>query len=195
MISSYSTHFVHLCYGVGTGAGTPTSILGPSSPFQAGSSTYLADVVDQLGDSIVARCWWDTEPWAAMRQELVAAAGQPTAVLPPTFNVSGTHSPSPQLQVLTLRHHVSLPAGCQTQSCLHTLHRTCVSEPNGSSAAVQRVTAQAATVEDGVRWARVLAELAHGAAALCPASCRRACEYIGSRLQVQVGRYMTRHTG
>ena len=87
---------IHLRHGVGTGAGTPTSILGPASPFQQGCGTYLADVVDQLGDSIVARCWWDTEPWAAMRQELAAAAGQQNTAPPPTFNVSGTHSPSLQ---------------------------------------------------------------------------------------------------
>ena len=53
---------------------------------------------------------------------------------------------------------------------------------------MQRVMTQAATVEDSVRWARVLAELAHSAAALCPASCRRACEYIGCRLQVRTDR-------
>ena len=106
------THFVHLYHGLGTGAGTPTSILGPGSPFQGGSSTYLADVVDHLGDSIVARCWWDTEPWAAMRQELAAAGGQPTAPLPPTFTVSGTHSPSLHSQTLMLSYHlISLLVG------------------------------------------------------------------------------------
>lgn len=53
-----------------------------------------------------------------------------------------------------------------------------------SLAAMQRIMTQAAAAEDNVRWARVLAELAHSATTLCPASCRHACEYIGDRLQV-----------
>lgn len=85
----YQVLHVHLCAtGGDTGMGTPTSILGPSSPFQSVSGTYMADVVDQLADSIVARCWWDTEPWAAMRQELAAAAAGQASAAPMSFNVS-----------------------------------------------------------------------------------------------------------
>lgn len=60
------------------GVGTPRSTLGPGSPLDDSRGAYIADVVDQLGDDIAARCWWDIEPWAAMRQQLAAAAGQPS---------------------------------------------------------------------------------------------------------------------
>jgi hypothetical protein len=141
----------------------------------------MANVVDQLGDSIAARCWWDTEPWAATRQALAAAAGQPSAV-PPSFHVSMWHPlPRHAMQFPASRHHKpvgswSLHRGVATQACSQGCHPP----------AVQRVMAQVASIEDNVRWVRVLAELAHSAAALCPASCRRACEYIASRLQVWV---------
>ncbi len=50
---------------------------------------------------------------------------------------------------------------------------------------MQWVLTHATRGSDHVRWARVLAELAGCAAALCPASCRCACEYICARLQVR----------
>lgn len=91
-----------------TGSASPTSHLGPGSPFDGGGASYLADVLDQLGDDIAGRCAWDTEPWATLRQQLVAAGGPPA---PPTagttFNVRRWHCCSACLIARSLRQWVS----------------------------------------------------------------------------------------
>lgn len=72
----------------------------------------MADVVDQLGDDIAARCWWDTEPWAAMRQQLAAAAGQLSAP-PMPFNVGIR-----RLRPGHILHLLDMPTKCTS-----TMHR------------------------------------------------------------------------
>ncbi len=93
-----------------TGSASPTSHLGPGSPFDGGGAFYLADVLDQLGDDIAGRCAWDTEPWATLRQQLVAAGDPPAPpIAGTTFNVRRWHCCSACSQSAQLPVRAFLP--------------------------------------------------------------------------------------